>query len=246
MASQQSFRRRELKYMLTVEQKARVLSAMEPYMVPDRYGKSTVRNLYFDTDSYLLIRRSMEKPIYKEKLRLRSYARTSADSTVFAEIKKKYKKTVYKRRVSMGEGEATAWLSGARHCAATGQIVREIDYFLSFYGNLHPTVYLCYDREAFFSREDDSFRVTFDDRILCRTEELTLDSEPYGTPILEEGKVLMEIKCAGGMPLWMTEILSREKLYKTSFSKYGTAYQKFIFPNHKEELKNGSTVSGIV
>ncbi len=246
MATQQIFQRYELKYMLSAEQKERILAAMEPYMIPDRYGRSTVRNLYFDTDSYRLIRRSLDKPAYKEKLRLRSYSRASADSYVFAEIKKKYKKVVYKRRVSMSEREAMAWLSGERHCTASGQIVREIDYFRSFYGALRPTVFICYDREAYFSREREDFRVTFDDRILFRREELTLDSEPYGLPILDEGKVLMEIKCEGGMPLWMTELLSREKLYKTSFSKYGIAYQTFIFSNNKEDIKHGSIISRII
>ena len=61
-------------------------------------------------------------------------------------------------------------------------------------------------------------------------EDLSLTSEVYGTPILPEGKVLMEIKCSGGIPLWMTQVLSKEKIYKTSFSKYGTAYEMLIFP----------------
>jgi hypothetical protein len=72
--------------------------------------------------------------------------------------------------------------------------------------------------------------VTFDDNILCRQEDLSLGSEVYGTAILPEGMVLMEIKCSGGIPLWMTKILSEEHIYKTSFSKYGTAYQTMIFP----------------
>jgi hypothetical protein len=242
--AQQSFARYELKYLITAEQRDRILAEIEPQMIPDKYGKSTVRNLYFDTPTYRLIRRSMEKPTYKEKLRLRSYTRASEDSPVFAEIKKKYKKRVYKRRVSVKEGEAMAWFSGESKPSVQGQVVREIDYFLSFYGEMRPSLYLAYDREAYYSRTDDSFRITFDDRILFRQEELTLDSEPYGTSILEEGKVLMEIKCGGGVPLWMTEILSRERIFRTSFSKYGTAYANYIFPSCRKEINDGSIISG--
>jgi len=203
---------------------------MKPHMHPDEYGKTTIRNLYYDTDTYLLIRRSIEKTNYKEKLRIRSYSRASADSTVFAELKKKYNDVVYKRRLSLPNQEAMEWLSGEKSLAKHTQISNEIDYFLRFYGTLHPTVFLSYDREAYYSNDDTDFRVTFDDNILCRQTDLSLESEAYGTPILPENKVLMELKCSGGIPIWMTDILSREKLYKTSFSKYGMAYRTLIFP----------------
>jgi SPX domain protein involved in polyphosphate accumulation len=229
MAYQSVFKRYELKYMLTLAQKQRILAAMEPYMELDHYGRTTIRNIYFDTDTYRLIRRSIEKPAYKEKLRIRSYKLASADSHVFVELKKKHESVVYKRRISMTEQMAMEWACGAREIA-DGQIAREISYFLSFYESLRPTVFLSYEREAYYERDGGDFRVTFDDHILCRTEDLSLTSEAYGTPILEPGKVLMELKCAGGIPLWMTKVLSENKIYKTSFSKYGTAYAQLIFP----------------
>lgn len=230
MAFQTVFKRNEIKYMITLEQKAKVLEAMKPYMKLDKYGRTTIRNIYYDTDTYLLIRRSIEKPAYKEKLRIRSYGRAAPDSTVFVELKKKYKHVVYKRRISLPEKEAMEWLSGERHCEKYTQISEEVDYFLDYYKTLHPTVFLSYGREAFYANDGSDFRVTFDDTILCRQEDLSLGSEVYGTPILPEGMVLMEIKCSGGIPLWMTKILSEEHIYKTSFSKYGTAYQTMIFP----------------
>lgn len=88
MGFQTVFKRYEIKYMLTQEQKQKVLKAMEPYMALDEYGRTTIRNIYFDTDNYRLIRRSIDKPAYKEKLRVRSYAQADADSTVFVELKK--------------------------------------------------------------------------------------------------------------------------------------------------------------
>lgn len=230
MAFQTVFKRYELKYMLTLEQKDKVLEAIKPYMELDKYGRTIIRNIYYDTDSYLLIRRSIEKPIYKEKLRIRSYCQANADSNVFVELKKKYKHVVYKRRISLPEKDAMKWISRECHCQKHTQISEEIDYFLDFYEALHPAVFLSYEREAYYTKEKSDFRVTFDDKILYRQEDISLKSEVYGTPILPEGMVLMEIKCSGGIPLWMTRVLSEEHIFKTSFSKYGTAYKMMMFP----------------
>jgi hypothetical protein len=247
MAFQTVFKRYELKYMLTLEQKHKIQAAMSPYMQLDKYGRTTIRNIYFDTASYRLIRRSIEKPAYKEKLRIRSYSRATADSTVFVELKKKYEKVVYKRRLPLCEQDAMAWVFRDRSCPLDTQISREIDYFIDFYGKLKPAVFLSYEREAYYDKGGGDFRVTFDDTILCRQTDLNLCADIYGTPILPDGKVLMELKCSGGIPLWLVEVLSRERIYKTSFSKYGTAYSTLIFPEIyqqnsmkcKENLING-------
>ena len=250
MAFQTVFKRYELKYMLTLEQKEKILEAMSPYMQLDRYGRTTIRNIYFDTDNYRLIRRSIEKPAYKEKIRIRSYSQATADSTVFVELKKKYQKVVYKRRLPLCERDAMAWVCGEATCPVNTQISREIDYFIDFYGKLNPTVFLSYEREAYYDKGGGDFRVTFDDNILARQTDVSLCSDLYGEPILPEGKVLMELKCSGGIPLWMVEVLSRERIYKTSFSKYGTAYSALIFPEiyhkklniHKEIITNGCNI----
>ena len=247
MAFQTVFKRYELKYMLTLEQKEKILEAMSLYMEIDKYGRTTIRNIYFDTDNYRLIRRSIEKPAYKEKIRIRSYSQATADSTVFVELKKKYEKVVYKRRLPLFEADAMAWVRRERACPVDTQISREIDYFIDFYGKLKPMVFLSYEREAYYDKGGGDFRVTFDDNILCRRTDVSLCADVYGDSILPEGKVLMELKCSGGIPLWMVEVLSRERIYKTSFSKYGTAYSTLIFPEiylpnsikHKEIIING-------
>ncbi|MBE6687595.1 MAG: polyphosphate polymerase domain-containing protein [Ruminococcaceae bacterium] len=224
------FKRLEYKYLITKEQKENILSTMGSYMFLDCYGRTTIRNLYFDTESYLLIRRSIESPIYKEKLRIRSYQTANENSTVFVELKKKYDKVVYKRRLSLTEKEAMEWTCGRRHLNKTTQISREIDYFLDYYGDLFPRVFLCYDREAYFSPDDAELRITFDENILCRRNDLSLCCDAYGDRLIDDGYTLMEIKCSGGMPLWLVHILSEEKIYKGSFSKYGTAYKTMIYP----------------
>ena len=248
MAYQKVFQRYEIKYMITEEQKAKILEAMAPYMVMDKYGESTIRNIYFDSDDYILARHSIAKPDYKEKLRVRSYSRAGADDTVFVELKRKYDGVVYKRRVALPEADAMAWTSGERKAPrsdSSRQMTEEIDYFLSRYGNLHPAAFLSYDREAYKMKKpsktvygsslDRDFRVTFDSNVICRDYDLSLDSEVYGTQILAQGMYLMELKCSGGIPVWMTQILSELKVYKTSFSKYGTAYCMMIFPTLREQ-----------
>ncbi|MBQ8741213.1 MAG: polyphosphate polymerase domain-containing protein [Clostridia bacterium] len=240
MAVQTVFKRYEFKYLVNTEQKEKIISTISQYMQPDKYGHGTVRNIYFDTDNYLLIRRSIEKPVYKEKLRIRSYGKTDTESKVFVELKKKYKSVVYKRRIVLPQNEAMAWVCGNNDCSKPSQIKNEIDYFINFYKTLHPAVFLSYEREAYAARDGSDFRVTFDENILCRQNDLSLCSEVYGTPILQGGMSIMEIKCSGGIPLWMTELLSRERIFKTPFSKYGTAYKNLIFKKDKitEVIKN--------
>lgn len=237
MAYQAVFQRYELKYILSCEQRQHIERAMTDHMVPDKYGRTTICNLYFDTDNFRLIRHSIEKPPFKEKLRLRSYGRATADSSVFVELKRKYDRVVYKRRVSLTESQAMDWLLGGS-APQDSQICREIGYFMDYYQTLKPRVFLSYERQAWYGKDDPAFRVTFDENVLCRREDLSLQSEAYGTPLLPEGMALMEIKCVGGIPLWLTEILSEEKLYKTSFSKYGTVYQQVIYPSLKEMAKH--------
>lgn len=202
---------------------------MESRMIPDPYGESTIRNLYFDTDTYRLVRRSIEKPVYKEKLRMRSYHRVSSDDTVFIELKKKYQSVVYKRRLAIAQQAAMDWMAGGSR-PVDGQIAEEIAYFYDYYETLHPVIFISYDRQAFYSGTDDDLRISFDENIMSRQDELSLTAEPGGGDrILDADCVLMELKTAGGLPLWLVHFLTENKLFQTSFSKYGTAYRQQIF-----------------
>ena len=230
MAYQSVFSRYELKYLLTPAQKKAVLTAMASHMKLDGYGRTTIRNLYYDTPNYRLARQSLERPVYKEKLRIRSYAQADPFTPVYVELKKKYDGVVYKRRTALPEKEAMAWIGGRAPCLREEQIVREIDYFRDFYGHLEPKVFLSYEREAYFALDGSDFRVTFDESILCRQRNLSLCDGVWGTPLLSAGQTLMEIKCSGGIPLWMTAVLSEQKIRKASYSKYGAAYQTMIYP----------------
>lgn len=228
MGYQDIFKRYELKYLVTQEQKALLLRAMEPYMRPDEYGRSTICNIYFDTPDYLLVKRSLEKPVYKEKLRVRSYGRATRESLVFLELKKKYKGVVYKRRICAQEQEAMNYLLRGSALSQGGQIVEEIDYFKEMYQGLAPAVYLSYEREAFYGKEDRELRVTFDENIMWRKHSLSLCAKSYGMAVLEPDMVLMELKIASAVPLWLCRLLSENAIFQTGFSKYGRAYGQML------------------
>ena len=236
MNHQMIFQRYEFKYLMDARQLQAVWAAMAPHMVPDEYSHSSIRNLYLDTPGFRLIRRSLEKPVYKEKLRIRSYSRVGSAEKVFVELKKKYRSVVYKRRISMLQEQALGCVAGTE-LWPDSQIGAELAYAADFYKTLRPAVFLSYERDSFRDVEDENFRVTFDREIRYRREELTLDSDTWGIPILAPGQVLMEVKVAGGLPLWMTHVLSERGIFKTSFSKYGTAYQDILLNEQRGEPK---------
>ena len=217
--AQTVFKRYEIKYILSTAQAEALQSLMAAYMIPDKHSPSIIRNIYFDTEDYRLIRHCIQKPIYKEKLRLRCYQQVDSSTPIFVELKIKYDGVVYKRRLSMPEAEAMDWVKNGKHPEINSQIGQEIDYFIHFYKTLKPVVYLSYHREAFYGKEDFNFRTTFDRNILFRQNNLSLSSDTGGISILPDDKVLMEIKTAGAMPLWLTDFLSANHIYKTSFSK---------------------------
>lgn len=237
MSYQNTFQRYELKYLIGKSQQETLKALMAAYMKGDDYGRTTICNLYYDTPSRLLIRRSIDKPVYKEKLRVRSYGVAEPGGTVFVELKKKYQSVVYKRRAAMTEREATAYLKGKTKPYPGSQITREIDYFLRFYRELAPSVFLSYDREAFYAMDDSGFRVTFDQNILWRENKLSLCGGVGGSSLLKDGQVLMEVKTAGALPLWLTSFLTENQIYKTSFSKYGNAYQEISNFNRKGDIR---------
>lgn len=223
-----TFERRELKYRITDAQRAALEAAFGARMVPDEHGESTICNIYYDTADYRLIRASLEKPAYKEKLRLRSYSVTEPGGEVFLELKKKYKGIVYKRRITLPEDAAGEFIAGRAPLGEHGQIGREIEYFTAFYAPLLPAVHLSYERSAWFSREDRDLRITFDKNIRFRQEDVSLTLPAGGRRILPEGESLMEIKAAAALPLWLVSELDTLGIYQSTFSKYGEAYKAIL------------------
>lgn len=160
MAYQAVFERYEMKYIMTKRQRKAVLEAMLPFMRQDDFGHTTIRNVYFDTDQYRLARHSVEKPIYKEKFRIRSYKQVGPQDSVFIELKKKYCDVVYKRRESLTQLETLEWIVQETPFPKATQIGNEIDYFFEFYQTLKPKIFLSYERDAFCATDGSDFRVT--------------------------------------------------------------------------------------
>ena len=237
------FARKELKYRLTASQDRFLREALAPYVTPDRYGESTICNIYYDTPDFRLIRKSIEKPVYKEKLRLRSYGPAGPDDATFLELKKKYKGIVYKRRICLSERDAMNYLNGTSPLPEKSQISRELDWFLAFYGDLRPAVYLNYDRTAYYSKEDPDLRITFDRNICFRTDDLSLQSLPGGRFVIRPGESILEIKAAGAMPLWLTALLTQANAQRTSFSKYGTTYRMLLEEGNVHTINTGGILS---
>ncbi|MCD7825230.1 MAG: polyphosphate polymerase domain-containing protein [Clostridiaceae bacterium] len=226
---QYSFKRYEKKFLLTPEQYRAILPVLKEKLAEDGYGVHTVCNLYFDTDNFDLIRRSVEKPPYKEKFRLRSYGVPEQDSIVFAEIKKKFNGVVYKRRVDAPPQAIYAFVQDGQRLHQDPQIQREIQWFLQMY-QPEPKVFIGYERLAMNGLEDPALRVTFDWNIRWRSDRLDLCEGDAGEPVLSGKQIVMEVKTPSAIPLWLVSLLSEYQIYSTGFSKYGTCYQQYIAP----------------
>lgn len=223
---QNSFQRVEVKYLLTPKQYKAIRHGMEPYVKPDVYSHYTICSIYCDTEDFALVRTSLDKPVYKEKLRLRSYGVPGSRGTAFVELKKKYDGVVYKRRVTVNAAQAAGCVSRGR-LDRDDQISREINWFLHVW-QPQPAAYIGYDREAWAGIDDPDLRITFDTNLRGRNCDLDLRAGDYGKLILPRDSILMELKFTGGAPLWLSHLLSENEVYPTSFSKYGTFYKTLM------------------
>lgn len=230
-----TFKRYEKKYVLTPEKFCLIKERIGGYIEPDEFPQSTVCSVYYDGGDYHLIRHSIDKPVYKEKLRLRSYGVPAEGDTVFLELKKKFKGVVYKRRAPMPAGEAEAYLAGKASAPGSGQIINEIDWFLKE-NTLSPKVLIACDRLSYRGREDRELRITFDENIRWRRSALSLTAGSHGELLMKDGGVLMEIKIPGAAPLWLARTLSELEIFPVSFSKYGTCYTENILREQVEGL----------
>ncbi|WEV45432.1 polyphosphate polymerase domain-containing protein [Streptococcaceae bacterium ESL0687] len=232
------FQRREVKYTMTFEQYKKLREAVEGLLTEDQYGLHTIYSLYYDTDDYAMIKKSIERPEYKEKFRVRSYGKPKIDGDVYLEIKKKVLGVVYKRRVASNYGGLSLEHIASnleRNCSdssnSNNQIANEITYLFSNL-TLKPKVLIAYDRRALFSPEDEDFRVTFDFNIRYDLDSLDFEDEDM-TPLSPEVDVLMEVKSLGSYPMWFSRALSELGIFKASYSKYANVYKKIIYPLEK-------------
>lgn len=239
------FKRIEIKYLLSAEQFNELFSYLETIARVDDYGQTRINNIYFDTPNYRMIRTSLEKPIYKEKLRLRTYGKTDDTTNCFIEIKKKYDGVVYKRRVSGDYRRTYDYLVNGGKPLDDSQISREIEGLRFMYEELKPSMKICYDRIAMAGIYDPNLRITFDKNIQWSIEDMDLKKDTRGNLILNEGKYLMEIKVANSMPRELAEKLSELAIYPNTFSKYGKGYQDMLQRDKRDtKIKNPEVITG--
>lgn len=232
MAYSNTFQRGEKKFYLNQTQYNKLRDALVGKMSVDQYGRHTILNVYCDNDYNESIIKSISKPVYKEKLRLRAYGIPTDDSIAFLEIKKKFKGVVYKRRIAVPYKEAWDYLCSNKKLADNSQQAREIDY-LKTRMCLKPHVFVGYDRIAMYGLEDKELRITFDTNIRYRYEDIDLRLGDCGKLLVWQGHYVMEIKCLGSLPIWLIGILTKESIYPVSFSKVGN-----VFLKNQERNKN--------
>lgn len=233
-----SFKRVERKYIVTASQKEALLKILKEHMDLDKFcvndATYKIQNIYYDTDDDILIKKSIQKPKYKEKLRARKYVGTKK---IFLEIKKKANGIVGKRRITLNQEELDDFvlrgIPPKREKFIDNQVIKEIEYLLSLY-KVTPKVYISYERLALFDRIDPELRITFDDRIHCKRHNVVFDEEDYEVDILEPGIYILEIKTVNNYPLWLVKALSSLKIYRRSFSKYGTEFKKYYLEQEEE------------
>lgn len=238
----QTFARREIKFLLNAEQFAALQPLLAQYMNPDKFcvdGREYgIYNIYYDTPDDFLIRESLSHPYYKEKIRLRSYlSPAKPEDTVFLEIKKKIGGVVNKRRVTMTLEQAEAYMLHGIHPDLgqkyiQQQVLDEIDVFRSRYAVV-PKQYISYQRAAYFGKDDPDFRLTFDRALTGRRSEISLGQACWGDLLIPSDARLLEVKIKDAMPMWLAETLAHLKIYKTSFSKYGRAYENYARSRRK-------------
>lgn len=240
------FNRTEKKYIISDEMYKILKTQLEEYMEEDEHSRKggfySICNIYYDTPNHEIIRNSIEKPAYKEKLRLRSYGVVGSKDKVFLELKKKFNGRVNKRRTLILLEDAYHYLKTKQKPDAVNQmnsqILNEIDFVVQRYPDLQPTLYLSYERNALVGIEDKNFRITFDTNIRTRRYDLGLDKGIYGELLLPRGQWIMEVKMNNSAPLWLAKLLSKYQIYPTSFSKYGTEYTRMIMHKGTESTSS--------
>lgn len=212
------FERSEKKYILNSQQSDYIIKSIKPYVRKDEFYKYKINSLYYDTDTHELIRRSIEKPEYKEKLRIRCY--DAPGEKVYIELKKKFNKVVYKRRTKVNYHDVLEDISKCDF--SDKQIGNEIKYASNYYGSLKPSIFISCERTSYKGCNDEGLRITFDDKLKYRMKELSLENNKDDKEITP--KIIMEIKVGNAYPLWLSKILDEAKAYPHGFSKVGTAY----------------------
>lgn len=237
------FERREKKYLLTKEKFDQLMAELEKYMIIDDYGLHTIHTIYYDTDDFDVIRHSISKPKFKEKLRLRSYGEANAYSPVYLELKKKAAGVTYKRRVELDYQTAQNYLTYGRRPNQMNQVFKEIDYYIN-QQILKPQVLISYDRLALKGKINPDFRITFDQNIRYSLNDFDLTNieKKHQIALIDCDEMLMEVKILGSFPLEISQLFSKLGIFQNKFTKYGNVYQWILYPEWESKKLNNLSI----
>lgn len=227
MSAQTVFERSEKKYLVPKAQWPQVVRGMAGHMQQDEYGKHTICSIYYDTPDFACAQAQLQKPDYREKLRLRSYGIPQSQDIVYLEMKKKLGKVTHKRRMGLTLAETRDYIQWGLPPCDTGQVFGEIDWFVQ-QNQPEAKAVICYDRVALLGIEEEELRITFDFDVRWRSECLDLAKGDWGSGLLAPGQVLMEVKANEALPLWLAHGLSEQGLFPQSCSKYLSVYEKLM------------------
>ena len=237
------FERREKKFLVEQQRLESFLNKIHTHLTPDERGVTKVSSLYYDTPENTLISRSLEKPVYKEKLRIRAYGEVSSDSIVFVELKKKFKGIVYKRRFGCALNDSYAFMQNGKGMSDTflcsqemqGQTMSdttlakrnylEVKACKNRYRKLEPKMLIVTNRLALYTNDGSGVRLTIDFQPCFDSQNLKLDSQAPHQSLIDEDVCILEIKSANALPMWMIEAMSEARIRPQSFSKYGHAFK---------------------
>lgn len=217
------FRRVEEKYIISENEYKILISKINKYLKEDVYPKYTICSIYFDNDNNDSVINSLEKPSYKEKVRIRSYGVIDESGYLYLELKKKYNGITVKRRIKMNLSELNKFLNN--ELEINNQILKEINYAVKRL-DMKPKIFIAYGRESFVGKDDANLRITFDNNLRSRVNNLVLNKNDLGELYFKENTYIMEVKTLGSIPLWLSKVLSELSIYPRSFSKYGEIYKR--------------------
>ncbi len=227
------FKRKEQKYLITLDQYSLLLEQIMPYMRSDKFGvdgRYIVSSLYFDSDDHNIYFETKNKLTFRQKLRLRTYNETGIDETAFFEVKQKHNNVVNKRRMLLPLEEAYHYLEKGdkKHLkdfhTSNLQVLREIDHFRTLY-KLKPEMVVSYERHALHGIDNPDLRITFDFNLRCRNDDLLLEHGSDGEQFIDNNLIVLEVKVNDSVPLWLTRILQALQCEQRSASKYCTSME---------------------
>lgn len=233
-----SLNRTEYKYLISLDKMEMIQRKLGDRLVVDSLasedGCYPIITEYFETPERECYWEKQRNLACRRKIRVRIYGTEGGKipPTGFIEIKHKHFGFGAKRRLFLPVEEAIEFADGNydllsaknRNWNRTQRmIINELRDLVERRG-YEPAIQLRYDRKALMT-PDGQLRITFDTRLMCRTNLLRLepDDSRFESFIIPEDTSVLEVKSVGPVPYWFRNFGSECQLVRRGFSKFCTA-----------------------